>query len=87
MDIFTLFNFLFIHQGNFARCDNNCAGVDPNAIIGGGVAAAGIIGISAQTIAGPAAGLGLGGFAGSYFLIFGRIILMAIDASISNFWT
>ena len=51
-------------QGTFARCDNNCAGVDPNAIIGGGVAAAGIIGISAQALAGPAAGLGVGGIAG-----------------------
>ena len=50
--------------GFAARCDNNCAGVDPNAIIGGGVAAAGIIGISAQAVVGPAAGLGVGGIAG-----------------------
>ena len=57
-----LYRLLF--QGSYARCDNNCAGVDPNAIIGGGVAAAGIIGISAQALAGPAAGIGLGGVAG-----------------------
>ena len=56
-------------QGKYSICDNNCKGVNPNAIIGAGVAAVGIVGIAAQSLVGPAAGLGVGGVAGSFHLI------------------
>ena len=51
---------IILIKGTYTPCDNNCKGVDPNTIIGGGIAAAGIIGISASSLAGPAAGLGVG---------------------------
>ena len=69
-----LIRYLCYGQGKYAVCDNNCKGVNPNAIIGAGVAAVGIIGISAQAIAGPAAGIGLGGLAGRYIRVLDYVI-------------
>ena len=45
-----------------ATCANNCRGVDPNSIIGGGVAAVALTGIAGQSLLAPA--LGAAGLAG-----------------------
>ena len=52
-------------QGFFGACNNNCKGVDPNSIIGAGVAAAAASGIAVTSLFGPALGLGVGGLAGA----------------------
>ena len=51
-------------QGKQAACANNCKGVDPNSIIGGGVAAVALSGIAATGAFGPVLGLGVVGAAG-----------------------
>ena len=48
-------------KGKIANCAANCKGVDPNSIIGGGVAAVALSGLAAQSFLGPAVGLGVGG--------------------------
>ena len=48
-------------QGDFAMCDNNCKGVNPNAIIGAWLAAVSVAGIAASSILGPMTGLVVGG--------------------------
>ena len=48
-------------QGWLANCANNCPGVDPNSIIGGGVAAVALSGLAGQALLAPA--LGAGGIA------------------------
>ena len=50
-----------------APCANNCRGVDPNSIIGGGAAAVVASGLAAQFL-GPA-GLGAAGIAGEDVLV------------------
>lgn len=52
-------------NGFFAPCNNNCKGVDPNSIIGAGVAAVTATGIAVTALAGPAFGFGIGGLAGA----------------------
>ena len=49
-------------NGFRATCANNCRGVDPNSIIGGGVAAVALTGIAGQGLLAPA--LGAAGLAG-----------------------
>ena len=44
-----------------ANCAANCPGVDPNSIIGGGVAAVALSGLAGQALLAPA--LGAGGLA------------------------
>ena len=44
-----------------ANCAANCPGVDPNSIIGGGVAAVALSGLAGQALLAPA--LGVGGIA------------------------
>ena len=39
-------------------CASNCLGVDPNSIIGGGVAAVALSGLAGQALLGPALGVG-----------------------------
>ena len=39
-------------------CANNCLGVDPNSIIGGGVAAVAASAVAGQALLGPAVGVG-----------------------------
>ena len=56
------YNYL---QGLLANCANNCPGVDPNSIIGGGVAAVAITATAGQAFLGPALGLGALGVAGA----------------------
>ena len=59
-------NLNFGHlQGFFANCNNNCKGVDPNSIIGAGVAPAALSGLAVTGFLGPALGLGFGGLAGA----------------------
>ena len=41
---------MFIYQGEWAACNNNCKGVDPNSIIGAGVAAVAATGIAASSL-------------------------------------
>ena len=48
-------------QGQLANCAANCPGVDPNSIIGGGVAAVALSGLAGQALLAPA--LGAGGIA------------------------
>ena len=50
------------NYGFRATCANNCRGVDPNSIIGGGVAAVALTGIAGQSLLAPA--LGAAGLAG-----------------------
>ena len=45
-------------QDDEAMCPNNCVGVDPNSIIGGGVAAVALSGLAGQALLGPALGVG-----------------------------
>ena len=52
-------------QGQLANCAANCPGVDPNSIIGGGVAAVAITATAGQAFLGPALGLGALGVAGA----------------------
>ena len=52
-------------EGWLANCAANCAGVDPNSIIGGGVAAVALSGLAGQAFLGPALGLGALGVAGA----------------------
>merc|ERR1711971_1172176 len=52
-------------SGRFAPCNNNCKGVDPNSIIGAGVAAATALGIAGTSLLGPVLGFGFGGLAGA----------------------
>ena len=47
-------------------CYNNCKGVNPNAIIGAGGAAVGVVPIAGQTIANVAGGLGVGAIGGKF---------------------
>ena len=42
-------------------CGSNCLGVDPNSIIGGGVAAVALSGLAGQALLGPALGLTIAG--------------------------
>jgi len=52
-------------KGLNATCFNNCKGVDPNSIIGAGVAAAAATGLAVSSFLGPALGLGAAGVAGA----------------------
>ena len=59
--------YLYINvEGWLANCAANCAGVDPNSIIGGGVAATAIATATAgQAFLAPVLGLGALGVAGA----------------------
>ena len=57
-----------------APCANNCRGVDPNSIIGGGAAAVVASGLAAQFL-GPA-GLGAVGIAGEDVVVVVRVSLI-----------
>ena len=48
-----------------ANCAANCPGVDPNSIIGGGVAAVAVTAAAGQAFIGPVLGLGALGVAGA----------------------
>ena len=58
-------NFCVDEQGELANCAANCRGVDPNSIIGGGVAAVAVTAAAGQAFIGPALGLGALGVAGA----------------------
>ena len=57
-------NRCYDNRGNLANCANNCKGVDPNAIIGGGVAAATAVVVGGVGLLGPVLGIGGIGAAG-----------------------
>ena len=51
-------NFCIDGDDRVAMCPANCVGVDPNSIIGGGVAAVALSGLAGQALLGPALGVG-----------------------------
>ena len=52
-------------QGREGMCPNNCIGVNPNSIIGGGMAAVALSGIAGSALLPALGGLGLVGVAGA----------------------
>ena len=56
--LFVKLDILFPIEARYGNCANNCRGVDPNAIIGGGVAAAAATAVAGSALVSPALGVG-----------------------------
>ena len=61
-----------ILQGVLAACNNNCKGVDPNSIIGAGVAAVAATGIAASSLLNIAGIFTIGTLAGAGSMVLDR---------------